>query len=421
VNRVSKYRLDRGVFLMLAAVAAPLAAQSAEQVTADIKYLASDELEGRGVGTAGLEKAASYIAERFADIGLVPAGTNGYFQDFRLDPSAPALAHAGVDATDVRNVVGMLEGAGPLAREVVILGAHYDHLGLGGSGSLDPDSMGVVHNGADDNASGTAALMAVASTLASRTVDNRRTFYFVAFTAEEFGLLGSDYYAKNPTYDPGIAYAMINFDMVGRLRDEGLMVIGVGSAQELPTLVARANEKHGLTLQTTPDPWGASDHTSFYAQEMPVVHLFTNTHPEYHRTTDDWPLINADGIVQVASFAADLAWELATHEQRLTFLSVEAPAPASGGGYGAWLGSIPDMSGSPGGVRFTGVREGSPAESAGMQSGDILVQLGEHVIENLYDMTDALRAYEPGDTVDYVVMRDGERIEGRVTLGRRGG
>lgn len=408
-----------GSLALLVAIATPLVAQSAEQVTADIKYLASDEMEGRGVGTAGLDKAAEYIARRFAEIGLQPAGTDRFFQDFALDPSAPALAHSGIDAADVRNVVGMLPGSGPLAREVVILGAHYDHLGFGGAGSLDPDSVGVVHNGADDNASGTAALIQAAEILAARS-GLRRTFYFVAFTAEELGLLGSDHFAKNPTYDADMAYAMINFDMVGRLRDEGLMVIGVGSAAEFPSMVEDANREHGLTLQTSPDPWGASDHTSFYAQEMPVLHLFTNTHSEYHRTSDDWHLINAKGIVQVASFAADLAWEMATRDQRLAFLSVEAPPPASGGGYGAWLGTIPDMSGSPGGVRLTGVREGSPADSVGIRGGDILVRIGEFDIGDLYDMTEALRAYKPGDTVDFAVMRDGERVEGRVTLGERG-
>ncbi len=405
---------------VFATAATSLAAQNADQVTTDIKYLASDELEGRGVGTAGLEKAAEYIAERFAEIGLEPAGTNGYFQDFQLDPSAPALAHAGIEASEVRNVVGRLPGVGPLAREVVILGAHYDHLGLGGSGSLDPDSLGVVHNGADDNASGTAALIQAAKKLKERS-GARRTFYFIAFTAEELGLLGSDYFAKNPTYDPGLAYAMINFDMVGRLREGGLTVIGVGSATELDELVKLVNENHGLALGTDNDPWGRSDHSSFYAQGTPVVHLFTNTHTEYHRTTDDWQLIDAGGVAQVAAYASDLAWELATRQAQLAFAEVEAPPPASGGGYGAWLGTIPDMSGSPGGVRLTGVRDGSPASTVGIRGGDILVQLGEYTIENLYDMTEALRAYAPGETVDYAVMRDGERVEGQVTLGERGG
>ena len=184
------------LILILAISAGTLAAQSAEQVAADITYLASDDLEGRGVGTSGLAKAADYLAERFAEIGLEPAGTNGFFQEFALNPSAPALAHAGIAATDVRNIVGKLPGSGPLAGDIIILGAHYDHLGYGNTGgSLDADSG--VHNGADDNASGTAALMQAAEILASRSGD-RRTFYFVAFAAEELGLLGSDYFAKTP-------------------------------------------------------------------------------------------------------------------------------------------------------------------------------------------------------------------------------
>ena len=187
-----------------------------------------------------------------------------------------------------------------------------------------------------------------------------------------------------------------------------------------PGIVERVNRNHGLTLQTSEDPWGASDHTSFYARGMPVLHLFTNTHAEYHRQSDDWDLINMDGVVQVAAYAADVAWELATQET-LTFATVAAPAPASGGGYGASLGTIPDMSGTPGGVLLTGVREGTPADSVGIRGGDILVQLGEFEIGDLYDMTDALRAYKPGETVDYAVIRDGQRVEGRVTLGRRGG
>ncbi len=406
------------LILILAISAGTLAAQSAEQVAADITYLASDDLEGRGVGTSGLAKAADYLAERFAEIGLEPAGTNGFFQEFALNPSAPALAHAGIAATDVRNIVGKLPGSGPLAGDIIILGAHYDHLGYGNTGgSLDADSG--VHNGADDNASGTAALMQAAEILASRSGD-RRTFYFVAFAAEELGLLGSDYFAKNPTYDADQASAMINFDMVGRLRDEGLLVIGVGSADEFPDIVEKVNRRHGLTLRTSEDPWGASDHTSFYAQGIPVLHLFTNTHAEYHRQSDDSDLINMEGVVQVAAYAADIAWELATR-QALTFATVAAPAPASSSGARALLGTIPDMSGTPGGVLLTGVRDGTPADSVGIRAGDVLVQLGEFEIGDLYDMTDALTAYKPGDTVDYAVIRDGQRIEGRVTLGRRGG
>jgi S1-C subfamily serine protease len=170
------------------------------------------------------------------------------------------------------------------------------------------------------------------------------------------------------------------------------------------------------------DPWGRSDHSSFYGQEIPVVHFFTNTHPDYHRTTDDWQRINAEGIVRIARFAADLAWVFATRRPQLAFLDVPQPRPAAGGGgYGAYLGTIPDMTSSPGGVRLTGVRSGSPAEQAGVEAGDIIVQIGEKTITDLYDMTDALRSHEPGDVVAVVVMREGKRIELTATLGKRGG
>lgn len=401
--------------------AAPLAAQEGgSRIVADVRYLASDALEGRGVGTAGLDSAARYLALRFRELGLAPAGTDGYLQAFELDPSAPAVAHQGIGRASVANVVGLLPGRGALAGQAVVLGAHYDHLGLGGLGSLDPDSLGVVHNGADDNASGTAALLETARLLASRG-GARRTFVFVAFTAEELGLIGSEYYVTHPAVPNASVYAMLNFDMVGRLRGDSLHVIGAGSATELAHIVEAVNATHRLALTVVGDPWGRSDHSSFYARRVPVVHLFTNTHEDYHRTTDDVDKLNAAGIARVARFAADLAWTLATRTEPLTFVDVPAPAPAGGGGYGAYLGTVPDMAGSPGGVRLTGVRRDSPAERAGLRAGDILVQIGDHVVADLYAMTDALRALRPGDTVTITFLRDGARHEVRVTLGRRGG
>lgn len=393
-----------------------------ERIRADVRYLADDARQGRGVGTVGLDSAGAYLARRFQDAGLEPGGTDGYFQPFALDPSAPALAHAGITVDGpVRNVVGILAGRGPLAAETVVLGAHYDHLGLGGMGSLDPDSAGIVHNGADDNASGTAALLETARILAHRPGANRRTLVFVAFTAEELGLMGSEHYARHPAPPDRPTYAMINFDMVGRLGQDSLVVIGTGSAAEWTSLLAGVNGDHGLSVSVVSDPWGRSDHSSFYARRIPVIHLFTNTHTDYHRTTDDWDKIDVPGIARVAEFAADLAWRLANRRDQLTFVDVPRPAPVAGGGYGAYLGTIPDMSESPGGVRLTGVRAGSPADAAGIQGGDILVRLGEYEVKDLYDMTRALRNYHPGDVVTVVVVRDGEQLEVTATLGTRGG
>lgn len=397
------------------------AASSVARVRADIEYLAADAREGRGVGTAGLDSAGAYLARQMARAGLQPGGAAGYFQPFELDPSAPAVAHAGIGRTAVRNVVGVLPGRGTLAGQAVVLGAHYDHLGRGGMGSLDPDSTGVVHNGADDNASGTAAVLEAARRLADRSARDHRTIVFVAFTAEELGLLGAEHYVRHPVVATDSTYAMLNFDMVGRLRGDTLTAIGAGSAAELATLL-EATRPPGLVVEPLGDPWGRSDHSAFYARRIPVTHFFTNTHEDYHRTTDDADKVNVDGVVRVATYAADLAWQLATRPEPLTFVDVPAPrASTTGGGYGAYLGTVPDMSSTPGGVRLIGVRAGSPAEAAGMRAGDILIQLGEVPVGDLYDMTDALRRYRPGDSVTVVVLREGARIETRATLGRRGG
>jgi hypothetical protein len=288
-------------------------------------------------------------------------------------------------------------------------------------GSLDPDSTGVVHNGADDNASGATAILQVAQTLASRSADNSRTIVFVAFTAEELGLIGSDYYVKNAVRPIDDTFAMVNFDMVGRLRNNKLIVIGTGSAVEFDEILARANEEHQLALSPVEDPWGRSDHSSFYAASIPVFHLFTDLHEDYHRTSDDWEAINIEGIVAVSNFASDLVWNLATRTTGLTFQDVPRVIATGGAGERSYLGSIPDMSGSSlPGVRFTGVSADSPADRAGLRAGDVLVRLGEHSIGNLQEMTNALHAYRPGDIIEAEVIRDETRMTFTVTLGKRG-
>jgi hypothetical protein len=388
-------------------------------------YLADDERSGRGVGTDGLDEAARYIARAFEDAGLEPGGPSGYLLPFTIDASAPAAAHAGIGNADVANVIGVRPGSGALAGGAVVVGAHYDHLGLGGFGSLDPDSVGVVHNGADDNASGTAALLEIGRLLSSRTAADVRTLVFVAFTAEELGLIGSTHYVSDPVRSLDSTFAMLNLDMVGRLRESRLAAFGSETAAEFPGLLDSVNTSFGLeefSIAATGDGYGRSDQQSFFAKKIPVLHFFTGTHEDYHRTTDDPGKIKAEGIARVAEFVAELAWSLATRRDSLTFVDAEPPERAPiAGGYGAYRGTIPDMTESPGGVRFTGVRAGSPAERAGLQGGDILIRLGEFEINDLYDMTDALRSHRPGDTVTLEVRRDGEVLELTATLGRRGG
>ena len=391
---------------------------AARRVLADVQFLADDRQEGRGVGTGGLERAGAYIRDAFKRAGL-----QATFQNFSIPADAPAVLHTALAGTATRNVVAVIPGASRTVRgEVVVIGAHYDHLGMGGFGALDPDSTGRVHNGADDNASGTAALLEIGRILAHRRP--ARTVVLVAFSGEELGTLGSSYFVNHATPQPiDSLYAMLNLDMVGRLRNARLLALGAATAREFPALLDSLNTPPRFDLRASGDGWGPSDHAVFFATRHPVLHFFTDLHEDYHRSTDDWQKLNVAGIAEVAQFVADLGLALANRPGPLTF--VEAPRPqasAGGSGYGAYLGTIPDMSGGgvSDGVRITGVRAGSPAELAGLAGGDVIMAIGDKHIANLYDMTDALRSHQPGDTVVIVSKRDGVERRATAVLGKRG-
>jgi Zn-dependent M28 family amino/carboxypeptidase len=408
-------------FILLLVGPGSLLAQtgSPRRIGADIAYLAADARQGRGIGTAGLDAAAEYIARTFARIGLSQPFPDGYFQAFTIDSTAPVAAHMGIGGAAVKNVVGVLPGRGPLAGQVIVVGAHYDHLGFGGPNALDPDSTGVVHNGADDNASGTAAMMEVARLLRGRLRSDRRTIVFVAFTAEEEGTIGSTYYVQHPVFPMDSTVTMLNFDMVGRLRDDRLLALGAETAPEFTPLLDSLNGQYDFDLQASGDGWGPSDQATFYAAKVPVIQLFTDLHSDYHRTTDDYATINTKGEARIASYAADLAVALATRPEPPTYTSIPRPEPPRGGTR-AWLGTVPDMSGSPGGVRITGVTEGSPASDAGLQGGDVITKLGEFDIANLNDLQNALVSHKAGDVVQIVVRRGDETKTFTVTLRSRG-
>lgn len=397
---------------------------AARRVLADLRHLAADSLQGRGVGTRGLDRAAAYLASAFARAGLRPGAPDGtFFQPFTISPDAPAAMHSPLAGAAARNVVGVVPGRSPALRnQVVVVGAHYDHLGLGGFGSRDPDSTGRVHNGADDNASGTAALLEIARRLGSRSP--ARTIVLVGFSAEELGALGSSHFVRHALPQPvDSVYAMLNLDMVGRLRERRLLALGALTAREFPALLDSLNTAGGtprFDLRASGDGWGPSDHASFYAARRPVLHFFTDLHEDYHRPTDDWEKINATGVAEIAEYVAELAWVLANRPEPLAFVEVPRPQPVAGGaGYGAYLGTIPDISESPGGVRITGVRSGSPAEQAGLRGGDVITAIGDKSIANLYDMTEALRAHQPGDTVIIKARRGEAEIRVTAVLGRR--
>jgi hypothetical protein len=392
----------------------------------DIKFLTDDRLQGRATGSRGADSASAYLARRFSEVGLQPAA-GGWFQSFTLGRDAPAARPGKAGGVIGKNVIGILPGKDPVLRnQTVVLGAHYDHLGLGGFGSLDPDSTGLVHNGADDNASGIAGLIQVAARLAASPP--ARTVVFIAFSGEELGLLGSTHYVKEPIYPLAGTLAMVNLDMVGRLRNGRLIVYGARSAKEFPALLDSLNWYAGFDLHAQGDGYGPSDHSSFYAAKRPVLHLFTDLHEDYHRTTDDWQKVNLDGLKRVADFTLGLVTALANRPRPLTFFDLPAPLPAqtaaphqASPGYGAYLGTVPDMTGTPGGVRLVGVRAGSPAEKAGLRGDDIITRIGATDTPDLQAMTDALRGHRPGDTVEIIVRRGASVTTLRARLGTRGG
>jgi hypothetical protein len=412
--------------LAVLCAAPPAGAQTAssaraQRVARDVAYLASDALGGRRTGDGGNDSAAIWLSGRLLEAGLAPGGDGGSWLQHWTVGSTAGTRQAGLEGRRTANVVGVLSGAGPLAGQAVVIGAHFDHLGTGPFGSLAPDSVGAVHNGADDNASGAVAVLEVARILAVRrsraAVRSARAVVFVLFSGEEQGALGSAWYAEHPVFPLDSTIAMLNFDMVGRLRERRLLALGARSAGEWPALLDSVNAAHGLDLRASGDGWGPSDHASFFARRRPVLHFFTDLHEDYHRPSDDAERINADGIVQIADLAADLTRRLMTRPSRLTFVDAPPPAPAAAAsGPRPVLGTIPDMSDEPGGVRLSGVRAGSPAEAAGLRAGDILIGLGEHAIANLQDFQNALVAHRPGESVEVRFRRDGRVMSVTVTL-----
>lgn len=353
---------------------------------------------------------------------LAPRCTRKYFQPF-IARSA-AAAHAGLPSElPTQNVVAVLRGSdASLAGEYIVVGAHFDHLGRSGASALDPDSAEAIRNGADDNASGTAAVMELARLLSRHPP--RRSVIFVTFSGEELGLLGSQRFVEQSPVPVERIVAMLNFDMVGRLRGDRVIVYGVETATEMRALVDSAAAGTGLEVRGVGDGFGPSDHSSFYAKGIPVLHFFTDLHEDYHRATDDADKVSAAGVARVVGLSERIVRAIADRDARLTPVRVTRPAPVATAGRprDTYLGSIPDMSApeTPG-VRLTGVRAGSPGDQAGLKAGDVIVEFDGKPIKDLYQYTDALMARQPGDTVKIIVLREGARIELTATLGRRGG
>jgi hypothetical protein len=313
-----------------------------------------------------------------------------------------------------KNVVGILEGNGPLAKETVVIGAHYDHLGYGAFGSLSKDQKGkAIHYGADDNGSGTTTLMELARRFAAKKDREGRRLVFIAFSGEERGLLGSEHYCKNPLIPLADTVAMVNLDMVGRLREDPntkkgkLQVYGTGTAKTFDKLIDSLNERYQFQLQKIPGGMGPSDHASFYMRKIPVFFLFTGDHPDYHRPGDTADKINITGMMKIADLTTDLIDHLSTVKDRPEYVQV------AGGGVrgpaGPRIGIRPDYGSDKEGVLVGGVTDGMPAQKAGIKAGDLITEVAGKPAKNLETYMVLMSAYKKGDKVPLTIVRDGEK------------
>ncbi len=318
--------------------------------------------------------------------------------------------------TEVKNVIGVLPGEGPHKDEMVFVGAHYDHLGRGGLGSLMPSSH-EIHNGADDNASGTVSVLELARRFGHRGKKLPRTLVFMTFSGEEEGLVGSAYYCKNPVFPLQKTIAMINLDMVGRLKDDKLTVYGVGTSPHWEKLLKKMAPPHQLHLILKPEGFGPSDQSSFYGKKIPVLHFFTGTHPDYHRPTDKWPKINVTGMDRVVDLVEQIVENTDETPTPPQYVEIKANARVERQGNRPYFGSIPDFGSEAKGYAIQGVTSGSPADKGGLKAGDVLVEFAGRKITGLDDFDLALRRVSAGDTVDITALRAGKPVKLKVTLG----
>jgi Zn-dependent M28 family amino/carboxypeptidase len=347
------------------------------------------------------------------------------------------------------NIIGILEGADPvLKKEAIVIGAHYDHLGRGGQDSLAPNS-GAVHHGADDNASGVAGMLELARTFTYSRPKLRRTLIFIAFSGEEEGLLGSSYYVNNPVVPLANTIAMINLDMIGRAKDRKLVIGGVGTAEQWRSLIETANVTNSVSVtvngpastsngvpmvvgangrtvvssDTTrqfnitmnEDGYGPSDHSSFYAKQVPVLFFWTGTHADYHKPSDTADKINYEDETNIIKLVSRIVRSVDKVDKRPVYTVAKVPAVGRSTGFRVYLGTIPNYGDATDGLLLDGVREGSPAEKAGLKAGDKVVKLGTREIRNVYDYTYALGEMKSGQEYDVEIVRGTERLKLKIT------
>ncbi|HEY0739952.1 MAG TPA: M20/M25/M40 family metallo-hydrolase [Chryseosolibacter sp.] len=400
-------------FSLVALIACESPAQDFDPkiIETHIKTLSDDKLEGRGTGTTGEKSASNYIIDNFKKLKLQPKGDNHTFlQEFAFRKGV----HGEGEAGKAYNVVGYLDNGAPTT---VIIGAHYDHLGTDGQGSsLDPNPKDKIHNGADDNASGVAGVLELARYFASNKTKENNNYLFLCFSGEELGLLGSKYFADHSAVDIASVNYMINMDMIGRLDPQSKTVIvhGTGTSPVWEPMLKKL-ENENIKIKTDSSGTGPSDHTSFYLKEIPVLHFFTGSHSDYHKPSDDWEKINLAGEVEVLKIIAKLSMNLDT-APKLAFLKTKSKSMAGRSSFKVTMGIMPSYASDVEGLKVDGVSDGKPAQKGGIQTGDVIIQMGDFVIKDIQNYMDALGKFEKGQTVPVKVRRRSETVDLSVTF-----
>jgi hypothetical protein len=388
--------------------------QPENKIKEDVSFLAGDKLEGRETGTKGEQEAATYITKRFKEIGVEPKGIKGFLQVFTFKPKTDPHQEVKYSTTSTdstitgTNVLGYIDNK---ANKTIVIGAHYDHLGFGVEGSFYKGEEKAIHNGADDNASGVSVMLNLASKLKQTNTSNN--YLFIAFSGEEMGLLGSNYFVKNATIPLDSINYMLNMDMVGRLKaDSTLAVYGVGTSPVFKQVIIDNNDKFKIIEKES--GVGPSDHTSFYLNDIPVLHFFTGQHEDYHRPSDDSELLNYEGMEAISTYIFDIITDL-DDDGELVFQktkneSDDAPR------FKVTLGVMPDYMFDGKGMRLDGVTEDKPAHKAGLQKGDIVIKIGEIEIVDMMSYMKALSSFEKGNTAIVKFKREGTAIEAEVTF-----
>ena len=384
---------------------------NAKDILEKIKILSDDKFEGRGTGTSGEKAAANFIAETFKKLKLKPIGDkNTFLQEFPFNSGV----HAEGEQKIANNVIGFLDND---AATTIIIGAHYDHLGTDGQGSsLDANPADKIHNGADDNASGTTGVIELARYFSTNKKKERSNFIFLCFSGEELGLLGSKYFTEHSPIPLSQVNYMINMDMIGRLdpQSKNLHIHGTGTSPTWEPLL-KTLENENLAIKTDSSGTGPSDHTSFYLKDIPVLHFFTGSHGDYHKPSDDWDKINAEGEAEVLRLIVKIVERVET-EPKLTFLKTKTKPTASRSAFKVTLGIMPSYAGGTDGLKVDGVTDGRPGHKAGILTGDIIIQIGEYPIKDIQNYMDALGKFEKGQTIPVKVKRGQESVDLSVTF-----